>query len=334
MSLCFLDPHFVVTSPDLPYLIGGNLIEWDYVAYERVEGAVVAVVVEDTSRGDEPFEKTPRYLLHLRRLMGVVFARGKEEPRGGGFAFRTSERSRFKEYEDYRRAVGRLYVFFPDLAHVNYYIVYATGDYVAEMMEDLRRLGEAVKEEYPFLGYYLIAKAEANLGLCPSQWFALAQAADRSFFCRYPSVCRAVDAAIFRPREEETISKLSVYLWRELTSGCSFIADCRFVKRWEKVHFPNVAPDAAPPSRYIVLRDFEKEMLDNYIDRSLAFYGRVVVIYVPISTFIYDGERAPTSTYLLPPKPPDVDGSLSDYWRYDGFRDPRQEGGPPYVFEL
>ncbi len=30
MGLCFVDPHFVVASPDFAYAAGGNYLEFDY----------------------------------------------------------------------------------------------------------------------------------------------------------------------------------------------------------------------------------------------------------------------------------------------------------------
>ncbi len=86
MDICFVDPHFVVASPDFVYAAGGNYLEFDYFVYEVRHGAVEPAAYEDTSRGEESLEKTPRYLTVVRRMFPVYFLRGGAAPTGAGFA--------------------------------------------------------------------------------------------------------------------------------------------------------------------------------------------------------------------------------------------------------
>jgi hypothetical protein len=135
MGLCFVDPHFVVASPDFVYVAGGNYLEFDYFVYEVRHGAVAPAAYEDTTRGEEPLRKTPRYLTVVRRMFPVYFLRGGEAPTGAGFAVAaqkaTDEALEGRWWgERYEDAVGWLYTYFPDNAHINYFIVTSSAEYL------------------------------------------------------------------------------------------------------------------------------------------------------------------------------------------------------------
>ncbi len=368
MTVCFADPHFVVALPEMVYIVGGNILEFDYFIFENFGGAVRPAAYEDTTSPDEPFKKTPRYLHALRRSIPIYFAKGKAEPGGTAFATASARRS-VKELtgapdevlEGYREKVGRLYTYFPDNAHVNYFVLTASPEYTAELAEDLAAAGEALKDRYPFLGYYLKAKGEAMMGRCPTQIFALAVKSEEPCF---PRALRAPrdEAAVFMQqiREVEELEALGALTIYGLLQGEATVLESHgsskrpMVERihtvfstsnWEKLPHELVKPWV------VVYGDFNKTALDAYIDKAMDKHGHVCVVYVPLYVFVYESGKAPTTKYLRAPDDDAVKKAKQDLF---GGREPEQfkyvweqgegrsgksfaelpDSAPPYLFEI
>jgi len=311
-EVCFVDPHFVVASPDFVYIAGGNLLEFDYVVFKFDGASVFPAVYEDTSRAVEPFVKSLRYVHYIARFIPIFFASGRAAPGGVGFATAATKSvvevlgAKEEELGRYREAVGWLYAYFPDNAHVNFFIVSSSGEYLRELAEDLAEAGRALRGRYRFLGLYLEAKGEALLGRCPRHLFGEIYA-NPEVPC-FPRVLRvdAEEAVAFAPvfRDAKLLEDLYVLLLKALAGDV-------LVVNGEMGH-PSACvcrcrADVAPVRRYVILRDYEKRELDRYIERAWEVYGHVCVVYVPEYVYVYEscserGGRAPTPVYLLPPR--------------------------------
>ena len=117
--------------------------------------------------------KTLRYLTVVRRMFPVYFLRGGAAPREAGFAVaaqKTTDEALEGGWwgEKYEDAVGWLYTYFPDNAHVNYFMVTSSAEYLQELAEDLIEAGRALEDTpYRFLGLYLEAKGGRCWGNAP-----------------------------------------------------------------------------------------------------------------------------------------------------------------------
>lgn len=363
-TTCFVDPHFTVFLPEFPYLLGGNLLEFDYLAYVQEGDVVYPVAVEDTSDGVEPMSKTPRYISYIRRLIPVVFARGSSKPEGVALATAASS-SALGEFfdvppEDYRRRVGELYVYFPDNGHINYFILTSSPEFLRELAEDLEKSADALIDAYPFLGRYLKAKALAMLGKCPLHYYA-SVLAESEVGC-FPNAVKVPqdDAVALAMHLREEIAALAfglllyglaggpVEVWdgggaEKLTKLGHTVASARYWHNKED-----------RLKRWLILRDFEKEILDRLVDKIREKYGNVCVVFIPTYMVVYDGQHAPTSRYSLPPKSSveevlerlrkdsSKDYDKDDYAKVDvlwhnlgeGYLSVSDKGGPPYLFEI
>jgi hypothetical protein len=353
MTLCFVDPHFVVASPDFVYAAGGNYLEFDYFVYEERHGAVAPAAYEVTSRREEPLEKTPRYLAVARRMFPVYFLRGSTAPARAGFAVaaqKTADETLEGRWwgEGYEDAVGWLYTYFPDNAHVNYFIVTSSAEYLQELAEDLVRAGIALEDTpYRFLGLYLEAKGRAMRGECPRHLFG---AAARS--AEVPSFPRALrlppgDTVVFTPT-----LRWSRLLQDQFALLISYMADGADVV--DGVSHPSICvkycKDDLKQARekpIILLRDYDKMSLDEYIDRVIEKLGFACAVFVPEYVYVYQRGRAPTAMYLLPPRDfKDVAGvhlvsgiPIDELWKLG--REEYEPGfvglpdcAPPYLFEI
>lgn len=311
-EVCFVDPHFVVASPDFVYIGGGNLLEFDYVVFKFDGVSVFPVVYEDTSRAVEPFVKSLRYVHYLSRFIPIFFAAGRAAPGGVGFATAVAgsvvEVLGVDEGElrRYREAVGWLYTYFPDNAHVNFFVITSSGEYLRELAEDLAEAGRALRRGYRFLGLYLEAKGEALLGRCPRHLFGEVYARPE-VPCFPRALCvDAEEAVAFAPvfRDAKLLEDLYVLLLKGLADGVLVVdGDVRHPSACVRC----CGVDVAPERRYVILRDYDKKGLDRYIERAWEVYGGVYIVYIPEYVYVYEscgggGGRAPVPVYLLPPK--------------------------------
>ena len=355
MGLCFVDPHFVVASPDFVYAAGGNYLEFDYFVYEARHGAVAPAAYEHTSRGEEPVGKTPRYLTVARRMFPVYFLRGGAAPTKAGFAVaaqKTTDEALEGRWwgEKYEDAVGWLYTYFPDNAHVNYFIVTSSAEYLQELAKDLMEAGRALEDTpYRFLGLYLEAKGRAMSGECSRHLFgAAAQEAEVPSF---PRVLRLPpsDTVVFTPVLRSKLLQDQFALLISYMAGSADVVDGVFhpsiCVKYRIVDLKYVG--CVPEKPFILLRDYRKEYLDKYIDRVVEKFGFACVVFVPEYVYVYQRGRAPTAMYLLPPKDFKVVADVSfvsgiqidELWKLG-----REEHGygfvglgdcaPPYLFEI
>ena len=314
---CFVEPHFVALLPEFVYVGGGNLVEHDYLVYSPEPAAV-----EEASRGHEAVEKSLRYSLLWRRRAAIRFYRGKAAPEAGGVATAFHrEAPPVKVDEEYKAAVRRLYTEFPDLAHLNYFFMWASPEYLKELWEDVEEAGRALAEaeEWRFLGMYLVAKAAASRGECPSQIYGwlLKNAGRARCRVREVRICGDVVYALYPMARREPTCAHRVFHWwvKHLASGKrAYLVDAPqslgCLEEVGTVLTKEKLKCRLPPPDAIIVRDYDKEAVDDLIERALRERGRVTVVLVPHYA-VYDvGERAQLVIYLVPPR----EEELGEWW--------------------
>lgn len=313
----FKEPHFVVFYPFV-FVGGGNLLEHDVVIYSP--GRIAAA--EFVSSAGEPLEKQLRHRLVWRRFVEVHFCesydkskKGSIKPKGDGvgIAERTCDevcdlaRVAWEVLQPYKRLVRSFYGVFPDLGHLNYLFATSSPDYLQELWEDLKGLGEALKKDgdefYRLLGTFLAEKAKASRG----------EDADSKALERLaaapPAPCEesinSDEAVVFMPkrRRGEPLAHFITYLAEALEATRSarkvYVVDGDFVKedgRLQAVRRGEL--DSLKAVRLVVVRDYDKEAFDKYIDKALEEYGEVHVVYVPEYAVYGRGDTAPTADFI------------------------------------
>jgi hypothetical protein len=313
---------------------------------------VAPAAYEDTSRGEEPLGKTPRYLTVVRRMFPVYFLRGGEAPTKAGFAVaaqKTTDEALEGLWwrEKYEDAVGWLYTYFPDNAHVNYFIVTSSAEHLQELAEDLVEAGRALEDTpYRFLGLYLEAKGRAMLGECPRHLFGVA--AQEAEVPSFPRALRLPpsDTVVFTPVLRSKLLQDQFALLISYMAGGADVVD--------GVSHPSVCVkyckddlERALEKPIILLRDYDKTSLDKYIDRLVEKFGFACVVFVPEYVYAYRRGRAPTAMYLLPPKDFKAVANVSfvsgiqidELWKLGGEEYGHGFVGlgdcaPPYLFEI
>ncbi|MEM1599167.1 MAG: hypothetical protein QXP31_07945 [Pyrobaculum sp.] len=308
----FREPHFVALYPFV-FVGGGNMVEHDVVIY--VPGRLAAV--ELVSKEDEPLAKQLRHRQLWRRFVEVHFCRGGATAKHVGLGIGESGCDEVCELARevpgaYFELVRLFYGVFPDLGHLNYFFATSSPDYLEELWVDLEEAGEALRDDvdefYRLLGEFLVEKAKASRG-------EYADSGNFESLSRLPQVPRDEPvvgdvAVVFMPlrRRGEPLAHLLSYVAAavEATRGCRevYVVDGDVVKEvgnvkiWKRKKDGEELPD---PARLIVVREFEKEKFDKYLNESLKKFGVVQVVYVPEYAVYYrGGDTAPTTDLLLP----------------------------------
>ncbi len=348
---CFVDAHVVATPPDLTYHSGGNLVELDYLAWMCRDGTVYPTAYEDVSSGHENLEKQFRHHFAIKRRIPVVYFKGKntvskrgletagplcgeDREEAGPVCKRGLETAATdKELcwgvdEDYRKAVRHAYLHFPDLAHINYFILNASPSYMERLAADLLEAGKILtlgdppteanhlEDYYRFLGAYLREKAKALLDEVKGTCTATTPTPGPLPCAQTASLEPPVVVFIQQTTEDAEVMSLPYLITAHTyvsgtcgnpTHQVSIVDRAVTVGRERRPLDVNmdvlghyICRDDSTPFKSIIVGDYDKDKVDKFIERSVEEHMCINVLYVPKYAYlVVEEDKAPTARTLI-----------------------------------